>query len=1158
MWSVGGHAESNRMMKGELQKLGEDAEGVESISKIQTQILNLTKGRVNIFDANGNFRATYDILKDISEVYNELSDPDKANLTEIIFGKLRSNQGLAIISAFQSGQIQKALKDSQNSAGTATEEMVRYSESITAHINQFKEAVQELSANAFDAGIIKNVVDEGKELVNLLDHLITSIEKLKELKEVLNFNGIIELYDKIRESPTYNILNPLKGFFDWVNQGNDIYADLFGEKDDITRGMAELSDNINSASLSYIQYYSAGRNADDISVKLTTTIDGINEKYADNKEKIDLANKSMSENLSLMRQIERQELGNWLSENADEYGKAVDELNKVGYTNINFLRKEWLDGLELPNLTNKSSRQEVTGTDQERLDSLIKIKDAISGLNDVRQRDLDQLDAEIKKLESNIEKNKAFVDSLEAIREKYNSLSGASAQSYNMIEQAAVAYQQYQESVASGDREGTRTAFTALNNIKEIVYSMTDTNSVLRQDFNDLWATFVFGATEGMSKVEEVRADFAELSGEAFDNELKNIESISKAIDSMLNDETLSHEDAWKLLNLDTEGVLSDIQLINGQYKLSTDQLVALMEQQINKQKESIETVKAAAQAELDLLQAQMRRLKVNSPSDVAAYKLEVERITDEMRDMQDVISGSDLLLQEVNGILGKTYSITGSIATGLSNAVKQFEAEVDAIDDAIDSLNDRKEVLQDEKSVLQDQLDVLNEQKKTIEDTLATYDKVGEAVDELVKAQVDGIQAQIDALEEERKSIEDYYEEQLDALKEQNEERDDAIEKEEALANLANAQNQKKRVYSSDRGWDYEASKADILKAQNELAKIANNEQIKMLENERDAKLAGYDDRKKEYEAQIKEYEDYASKYTNISNDIKIAENELLAAQILGSDWREKIEQKDEGLLTNYRAQYTSFNEQLNNLTNNEIATLQASIDAKDEEIKKIDDEIAAYNKYKKSVEKSLNDAKTALENYKNSMNDAKTEIINALDGVERETQDKNSKIISHNEAMAKSAEDAKDRMNHAYWEIGNSARELANTLQEHLLHGDIDLAQYVRMMRLDGYADGGVNTTTGIAMLHGTKQKGEVIFNASDSKKLYDMIHGTPNLLADVVKQANKITGFSPVNSTNTNSVSVSIGQIVASNPQEFTRGLDVELDKYFRRKLTESYVQ
>lgn len=1163
-----------RGMKGELEKLGEEAEGVESVSKIQTQILNLTKGRVNIFDDNQNFKAPYEILKEVSEIYNELSDPDKADLTEILFGKLRSNQGLAIISAFQSGQIPKALKDSQNAAGTATEEMERYAESIQAHLNQFKEAAQELSADAIDTEFVKDIINDGITLLTLLNDIVKAF---KEIKDIIP-QSLKDAYNYITDNP---ILNPFREILKLANTGDELYSKLFGDNDAHIDEVNEMSAGLDSVVQKYIEYNGIGEDSESITAKLSSEIENINEAYSDNSDKIDLVNKGLSENLSLMRQMEKQEIGEWLRKNAEDYEKAIGALKNVDTVDeygrapfayqmnakgVGRYTKKQYDAFDKLGLDNYVSGQNtgyvydfaLTGTLEEQLDSLTKIRDVYASLQDREQDRLDQFDAEIEKIKDQISEYNNLIKTYDQYKTRYESMQNVTAQEYNLIEQAINAYKEYQSAVLSDDRDSATNAYTTLNSIKEIVYSMTDTNSVLRQDFNDLWATFVFGATEGMSKIEEVRADFAELSGEAFDNELKNIESISKAIDSMLNDETLSHEDAWKLLNLDTEGVLSDIQLINGQYKLSTDQLVALMEQQINKQKESIETVKAAAQAELDLLQAQLRRLKVNSPSDVAAYKLEVERITDEMRDMQDVISGSDLLLQEVNGILGKTYSITGSIATGLSNAVKQFEAEVDAIDDAIDSLNDRKEVLQDEKSILQDQLDALNEQKKTIEDTLATYDKVGEAVDELVKAQVDGIQAQIDALEEERKSIEDYYEEQLDALKEQNEERDDAIEKEEALANLANAQNQKKRVYSSDRGWDYEASKADILKAQNELAKIANNEQIKTLENERDAKLAGYDDRKKEYETQIKEYEDYASKYTSISNDIKIAENELLAAQILGSDWREKIEQKDEGLLTNYRAQYTSFNEQLNNLTNNEIATLQASINAKDAEIKKIDDEIAAYNKYKKSVEKSLNDAKTALENYKNSMNDAKTEIINALDGVERETQDKNGKIISHNEAMAKSAEDAKDRMNHAYWEIGNSARELANTLQEHLLHGDIDLAQYVRMMRLDGYADGGVNTSTGIAMLHGTKQKGEVIFNASDSKKLYDMIHGTPNLLADVVKQANKITGFSPVNSTNTNSVSVSIGQIVANNPQEFTRGLDVELDKYFRRKLTESYVQ
>lgn len=76
-----------RGMKGELEELGEESEGVENISKMQGQILNMTKGKVNIFDDLGNFRSTYDIMKDIAEVYDELSSTDQANLLETIAGK---------------------------------------------------------------------------------------------------------------------------------------------------------------------------------------------------------------------------------------------------------------------------------------------------------------------------------------------------------------------------------------------------------------------------------------------------------------------------------------------------------------------------------------------------------------------------------------------------------------------------------------------------------------------------------------------------------------------------------------------------------------------------------------------------------------------------------------------------------------------------------------------------------------------------------------------------------------------------------------------------------------------------------------------------------------------------------------------------------------
>lgn len=79
-------------MAGELQELGEDVdEDVESISKMQTQILNLTHGQVNIFNDDGTFKSTYEIMDKIAEIYDTLSDTNKADLLEKIAGKNRAN-----------------------------------------------------------------------------------------------------------------------------------------------------------------------------------------------------------------------------------------------------------------------------------------------------------------------------------------------------------------------------------------------------------------------------------------------------------------------------------------------------------------------------------------------------------------------------------------------------------------------------------------------------------------------------------------------------------------------------------------------------------------------------------------------------------------------------------------------------------------------------------------------------------------------------------------------------------------------------------------------------------------------------------------------------------------------------------------------------------
>lgn len=165
-----------RGMKGNLEELGEEVdETVDSISKVQTQILNRTGGKVNIFDDNGNFRDYYEIMEDISKVFNDLNDPDKADLTEILFGKQRGNQGAALIQAFQSGQIQKAYEAALNAEGSAMQEQERWMGSLEAKLQQFKASFQSFSDTVVNSDLLKWFVDLGKTGVNSLNALFKAL-----------------------------------------------------------------------------------------------------------------------------------------------------------------------------------------------------------------------------------------------------------------------------------------------------------------------------------------------------------------------------------------------------------------------------------------------------------------------------------------------------------------------------------------------------------------------------------------------------------------------------------------------------------------------------------------------------------------------------------------------------------------------------------------------------------------------------------------------------------------------------------------------------------------------------------------------------------------------------------------------------------------------
>ena len=182
-------------MKGELEALGEEVDdSVDSISKVQTQILNLTHGGVNIFDAEGNFRDYYDIMEDISKIYDQISSTDQAALMETLFGKQRGNQGAALIQAFQSGQVQKAYQDALNSQGSAKKEQERWLDSIEAKLKQNEAAFQSLSNTILSSNLFKYLVDGGTDFLNILNSMIKNTGILIPLVSGIAIKNVGEHY----------------------------------------------------------------------------------------------------------------------------------------------------------------------------------------------------------------------------------------------------------------------------------------------------------------------------------------------------------------------------------------------------------------------------------------------------------------------------------------------------------------------------------------------------------------------------------------------------------------------------------------------------------------------------------------------------------------------------------------------------------------------------------------------------------------------------------------------------------------------------------------------------------------------------------------------------------------------------------------------------
>lgn len=174
-----------RAAKTDLENMGESSEGcANSVSELRTELKQLTGVDIMKDAAGTQFKSTYDILKEISEVWGSLTDVTRANVTEMLGGKRNANAVAAVLNQFQIAE--DSMKDAANSVGSAAKENEVYLSSITGKLAQLDSAFQQLSQDLLDSSLIKFFVDFATATVDIADGAVKAAGALPTLTAAIS------------------------------------------------------------------------------------------------------------------------------------------------------------------------------------------------------------------------------------------------------------------------------------------------------------------------------------------------------------------------------------------------------------------------------------------------------------------------------------------------------------------------------------------------------------------------------------------------------------------------------------------------------------------------------------------------------------------------------------------------------------------------------------------------------------------------------------------------------------------------------------------------------------------------------------------------------------------------------------------------------------
>lgn len=372
----------------------------------------------------------------------------------------------------------------------------------------------------------------------------------------------------------------------------------------------------------------------------------------------------------------------------------------------------------------------------------------------------------------------------------------------------------------------------------------------------------------------------------------------------------------------------------------------------------------------------------------VKLAEVQPEKLIESLEELKETLTDKTQVssIEKLISRLEKLSDITVKADTDTSQtAQKQIEKNIKLIETEIDKIKDKKQAQEDyvkqlekEKSELEDIISKYKTAADTaitaIEDEISALEKRKSAIEDSYSAQIKVIDETYDKQKELVKSQQDSLDKQIQAIRDEAEEQDKLIRLKEKENALNKAKSTKQRVYT-DHGFEIQSDSEAVAKAQKEyddtLRDIENDNKIKSLESEKDrlqeeisrldkereSKIALIEEqREKELQAlseQIQTMQDYKTAWTDTVNAYAKGQDDMTAAALLGSNWREDITNKDIGVLNTFSANYQGALSQLHDVIEPQITQAEAVVTAYDNEITK-------QNELKSTQEKYLDFYKT------------------------------------------------------------------------------------------------------------------------------------------------------------------------------------------------------